>query len=364
MMPQRQGLEATLALLRRALGKTLRPGELTTIRKVPPERIVEVGSAHSILNLLGSVVDDAELQTVLDPDLGVFLREMRQRNRDRNAVLRRQLVEAGTLLTERGIPSVALKGGAELIAPVYPDPADRFLSDLDVLVPADRINDAIAALKDRGYTDNGATYRPHAIHAPALWHEAWPTAIELHTAVAEPQGDCVVTASDVFERALHSPALFPIATPTIADRLTHLVLHAQVHSNRHQGQWLLLRDMADLAVLSRDRATLQQVRDRFASTELMPLLESFLAAGETILADRLRTEPLSAAAEAWASRTLVLLGRPEVLRSRLLRHWLRHYGSRFFGNATLRQKYLRDLRDPDTVRRFLVRHWEDLRGFQ
>lgn len=358
-----EALDATLMLLRRALGQPLSADELDVIRHVPAQHIARVASAHSIVNLLGGVVDDAEVQAVLDPDLVLFLREMRQRNTERNALLRAQLLGAATRLARRDIACVALKGGAELIAPLYPDPADRFLSDIDILVPAEKIQDAIAALEGDGYTTHGAAYHPNAIHAPALWHEAWPTAIELHTALCEPPGDQVVIASDVLARAIPSSTL-PIATPTRADRLAHLIVHAQVHSRRYRGEWLLLRDLADLAVLASHADALDEVRARFTAADLMPLFDSFLAAAKTVLGAQFRTHGRLVEGDAWAARTLELLRRPDIHRARLLKHWLFHYSGRFFGNAALRRKYLTDLKRPQTVKRFVVRHWDSLKGLQ
>jgi hypothetical protein len=125
--------------------------------------------------------------------------------------------------------------------------------------------------------------------------------------------------------------------------------------------------MADLFVLTRNPYNLQAVQARFAGAELTPLLDSFLAAGERVLNEPFRVKDPSGnvEADAWASRTLAHLRRPPaLLRGRLLRHWLRYYAARFFGNATLRRKYLDDIRNPETVRRFLGRHWDSLRGFQ
>lgn len=65
-------------------------------------------------------------------------------------VARHELSEAVQILNEIGILPMPLKG-VLLQQTVYSDPAERVISDADLLVPARRGEDALDALKDRGY---------------------------------------------------------------------------------------------------------------------------------------------------------------------------------------------------------------------
>jgi hypothetical protein len=60
----------------------------------------------------------------------------------------------GTLSEPPAIPVVLLKGAA-LAATVYPDPSLRPMCDLDLLVPPERIDDAVGRLRAEGYEDPG-----------------------------------------------------------------------------------------------------------------------------------------------------------------------------------------------------------------
>jgi hypothetical protein len=86
-----------------------------------------------------------------------------------------------------GIPVLLLKGAA-LVETVYPDPAQREMLDLDLLVPADRLDEATALVAPLGYQpdpaaghDSGAmrlALNEH--HGPALIGSEQLLAVELH----------------------------------------------------------------------------------------------------------------------------------------------------------------------------------------
>jgi hypothetical protein len=90
------------------------------------------------------------------------------------------------------VPAMLLKGAA-LVETVYADPAQREMLDLDVLVPADRLeaaNDALATLEylprpvpgESAQTPNAT--EPHDHHGPPLVGEEHVLAVELHHHIA------------------------------------------------------------------------------------------------------------------------------------------------------------------------------------
>ena len=96
-----------------------------------------------------------------------------------------QVIDA---LVADDVPALLLKGAA-LVETVYPDPAQREMLDLDILVPTDRVGQATRALAPLGYrplpaTDGSAGSStqlvPEQHHGPALVGEEQLTAVELH----------------------------------------------------------------------------------------------------------------------------------------------------------------------------------------
>jgi len=95
-------------------------------------------------------------------------------------------------LADADVPAMPLKGAA-LIETIYPDPGQREMLDLDILVPANQISDATAALAELGYRaapgsgeaqQDSMQLQPERHHDLPLVGEQQLVAIELHRHVA------------------------------------------------------------------------------------------------------------------------------------------------------------------------------------
>ncbi|MGD1994599.1 MAG: nucleotidyltransferase family protein [Anaerolineae bacterium] len=91
------------------------------------------------------------------------------------------------------IPVVLLKGAA-LAVTVYPDPAARSMGDIDVLIPRDRVDEAVARVRALGYhgysPEMGHAFNQHFSHHVALvadGHRFPP--LELHWTLASGDHD-------------------------------------------------------------------------------------------------------------------------------------------------------------------------------
>ncbi|MGD9669430.1 MAG: nucleotidyltransferase family protein [Hyphomicrobiaceae bacterium] len=360
----KQHLAAVFTLMRRALGLPVEKQELDCLERAEPRKLIKIASGHAVINLLAGATEDPEIANRLAPDFVAFLDLMQIRNGARNTAFTAQLQEIEAILRDAHIEAVALKGAAELICRTYPRATDRLLGDLDVLVPQGAIGDAVAALEASGYSTHGAVASPDAIHAPRLWHEAHPAGVEIHHALSRGRGAEILDPAQIL-RAATATSDCSLRVPALADRLCHLIVHAQMNHGRYQSRFLFLRDVADLQALS-TRATAQawtEVAARCAGAQATPMLDAFLAAGFGVLQTPL---PLASTQEAatWADKAMVLLRRPEVHRWNYLFAMSRHYLGRFLWDQTARRKYLRDISRSATLQGFVSRHSASVRDYQ
>ena len=99
------------------------------------------------------------------------------------------LAEADTvvaLLTEAGVGAARLKG-VWIAAALYPDPAMRPMTDVDLLVRPEQIDTAVAALRAAGYlvdADQELDGPSKRLHVPQLAHPERGIPIELHHRIA------------------------------------------------------------------------------------------------------------------------------------------------------------------------------------
>lgn len=144
----------------------------------------------------------------------------------RSLFLTAALHEALGALAAAEVPALLLKGAA-LLATAYPDPAQREMLDLDVLVPADRLAAANAALVALGYGALAAEGRAEH-HDPALVRDERLLAVELHHQIAL-AGEGRVDTGELWRHAR------PVADAThLLPAPEHLLLHVCVHFTRNR----------------------------------------------------------------------------------------------------------------------------------
>ena len=356
-----RAVDAAFVLLRHAARTST--GDPVGLGGVSAPRLVRFLTAQGIANYVAKALRSPAIESRLDPELVRFLCHLRGRNACRNGRLVRQLENVGQLLGDIGIEVVALKGAAELLRPAYDSPADRLMTDLDLLVPDRRIDDAIERLKRSGFTDGGASYDRRRRHAPPLWHPDEETAIELHTAVSSASPSAIIDAGSFFDASI-PVGRAGLRVPAPADRICHLVAHGQLDTGRYKAGWLLLRDVADLAAM-RSRfgpEALDVARDRFRDAGLAGPFDSFLAASELVFRLPETSRLIVAADRRWAGRAVGRLSRPWLLKMDLLSRSIARTLARLSASPAARQRLFSGLADPAQLRGFLLRQRNKFRG--
>jgi hypothetical protein len=137
--------------------------------------------------VLAGMNHDARLEDGSDPSLEKFSAALRLlRRRAALVEMSRDLVVE--VLQEAGLDPVMLKGAA-LIGTVYTDPSLRDMSDLDILIPENRLKVAVRTLAASGYSGPGSwkalcAFRRHHFHLPM--HLSGSPTLEIHWALQRP----------------------------------------------------------------------------------------------------------------------------------------------------------------------------------
>jgi hypothetical protein len=160
--------------------------------------------------------------------------------------LERELLRLAPLLHRFG--AVVLKGPA-LAHGAYPDPAWRPFTDLDVLVPAGSIRDAVADLGEFGYRrprpDPSPGYAVRVGKATTLIH---PTGlvVDLHrTLVAGVVGETVASEDMLWGRQTVWAGDVAVPAPAWSAHLVEVALHAVLGDGLDRA--LSIRDIAQVA---------------------------------------------------------------------------------------------------------------------
>ncbi|HEU4631952.1 MAG TPA: nucleotidyltransferase family protein [Gemmatimonadaceae bacterium] len=137
-------------------------------------------------------------------------------------------------LATRDVPTVLLKGAA-LRRTLYAHPEDRHTRDLDLLVPPDRVDAAVAALTAAGYVAPAGgeldAYLRHHFHLQ-LRHRRGHL-VELHWALTEPQSPVRLDAAALLRAAVSVPDdMAGIRVPSVPHLLLHLAAQSATDGTR------------------------------------------------------------------------------------------------------------------------------------
>ncbi|MFY7872014.1 MAG: nucleotidyltransferase family protein [Limnohabitans sp.] len=165
--------------------------------------------------------------------------------------------QIGHALQELGAPVVLLKGAAYALDGL-PPAAGRIFSDIDILVPREKLASTEAALMLEGWHGvrqdayDDQYYRRWMHEIPPMTHVLRETVIDVHHNILPPSGRIKVDARRFLER-LHPLAAYPgLYRLDDADLVLHSACHLFLDGEFDKG----LRDLADLDALLRHFATL------------------------------------------------------------------------------------------------------------
>lgn len=173
----------------------------------------------------------------LPPGLPAFVSEQLEhqycKNAMRNQCLMRELGVLLHALYAAEIPVIVLKG-AYLASAIYDDPAQRVMTDIDLLVPETQITEAQECLRVLGYTTDvpfePEPYLASKHHLPAFHKVGAVAAVELHWNITVPGRSWSIHVDELWRRAVP----FQIAGTQalrlcLEDGLLYLCYHATYH---------------------------------------------------------------------------------------------------------------------------------------
>lgn len=126
---------------------------------------------------------------------------------------------------------------------VYADPADRPITDVDVLVPATRFEEALAVLRDAGWHERDSNANETAVRSPE-----WPLPLDVHRRLFDRRA-FDMPPEERFARGTLDEQTFgaSVILPDPLDVFAHLVGHFVKSRGARGGSNLELRDLPALA---------------------------------------------------------------------------------------------------------------------
>lgn len=189
-------------------------------------------------------------RTRIPAAVGEQLRQQYLLNIVRNLRFGRALSEAVQALNLSGVVPLLFKGALELASRTPGEVGDRWMVDLDLLVPVDQMLDARQALEGLGYRALHGKVFAHPHELP-LGRADSPGPIELHVALGSPPIPAVLPTAEAWKESSalsigegRARALSP------THQVLYNVLHSAVQDGNHATGGLPLRQLLILSRLA------------------------------------------------------------------------------------------------------------------
>jgi hypothetical protein len=164
-------------------------------------------------------------------------------NLGRSIRLRAQMLEALEACNQNGVVPTLLKGSRYVLDGTFADIGERFMADLDILVPAPAFADAVTALARVGYVARprpGFT-QPHEL---PMVHPERLAPVEIHRELGAPTLTSVLSTADYLGGTGEvSCGELRYRAATSTHTVLHHILHTQVQDRNHHAFGLPLRSL-------------------------------------------------------------------------------------------------------------------------
>jgi hypothetical protein len=276
--------------------------------------LMELANRHQVAPALAAALTAKGLDDALPEGAREYLAHLLALNRERNALIRRQVIEVVLAVRAAGVEPVLLKGAAFLFDGTCADPAERMLADIDLLVPETSLPTAVEAVLALGY-DVQERERTWCYHFLPLVRRGEMAPIEFHHHVGEQRhllDPASALATTVRLEAADAP---PVSVLHPTEWVVHAVFHAELQDRARELGEVPLRTLLDVARLAaRHGAAIDWVAAR---ARLGPVLDEHLELAHRLLALPRPLPPCPAAIAAAGRR----LAPRRIWQSELLDGW-------------------------------------------
>lgn len=237
--------------------------DLVVVSLRDPERVREFSSSSwellirqarsaGLLARIAAVLEQRDLLASVPPAPAAHLLAAHTLARAQQEEVRREVAHIADALRSLSVPLILLKGTAYLLAGL-PASLGRTFSDVDVLVPKNRLAEVEAALMLAGWatthhSDYDQRYYRRWMHElPPLQHIRRQTMLDVHHAILPDTARLKPPSHKLLEAAEPLEGHPGLATLSATD----IVLHSMAHLFHNEEMSHGLRDLSDLDLLMR-----------------------------------------------------------------------------------------------------------------
>ena len=238
------------------------------------EAVVKVSSSHLVFTTIYCNFKRVDFLKYLPADLVDYMKHITDLNRERNQQIITQAKELNSLLLDKGVRPIFLKGTGNLLAGIYEDIAERMVGDIDFIFSKKDYPNAITILRDNGYSEvkKCKYYFPYEKHYRRLQKENNIAAIEIHRELLDVKKYKKEFNYSVVKK--DTQVIDETSILSYANKLNLTILSKQINDSGYCYKLIPLRSAYDVFLLSKKTSVKDAVN---ALDNLTNPLNCFLA---------------------------------------------------------------------------------------
>ncbi len=213
------------------------------------EALVRGAHQQRVLTLFYARLQGLDVETAVPPH---FLSQMQQKHQQttlQNLAIYRELRLIAEKMQAAAVPLIVLKG-TYLATAVYPHIGQRGIGDLDLLVPEEKIAQAVDIMHGLGWQETQPftldALRHYRHHLPTMVKKGVNFPVEIHWNIAKPPTSSRLTPDQLWQQATPTSLA---GTAALAFPLHLQLLHLALHAAYHHQFAFDLRSLCDMALI-------------------------------------------------------------------------------------------------------------------
>jgi hypothetical protein len=200
--------------------------------------LISLANTHWLIAPLANKLKTSEVWTLLPKQLQEYLTELERVFLKRSEAMKQEVIFVCEILAKNNIEVLILKGAASLFNGVTHPLSNRFMSDIDLLVPEKKQKNSFQLLQKNHYKEKSHELDLHAVehhHAPALIKDQGVCYIELHKHALNKLSQKVLNTHEVWQQAeplaLTEHLTVNQASPT--QQIIITIAHSEISDNSY-----------------------------------------------------------------------------------------------------------------------------------
>ncbi|MCB8994205.1 MAG: nucleotidyltransferase family protein [Bacteroidales bacterium] len=217
------------------------------------EKFINIADKHLVLQVLYPKILAHKLEDFFPAEVLEHLKYIFELSVKRNDSIMNQAESLSKLLSSAGITPLYLKGMGNILDGLYKNKGERILHDIDILIPRQKIYEAVNLLVKDGYQSNTklkSEIRDSDHHFPILYKRGEPVYVEIHWQAVNNRYERILANDEIFRHSKVPAGFSDCLVMSDEHKIIHNFLHAQMDHRARIFAREYMRNLYDVLLLS------------------------------------------------------------------------------------------------------------------